>query len=52
MLKTSKVYEGLGFLNDISTDVIRRIRERRDKRGLVTDIDMELFRWSLESKNS
>ena len=50
MLKTSQVYAGLDNLNDINTDLIQRIQERRDSKGLVTDIDRELFRWSLESE--
>ena len=50
MLKTSMVYKGISSLNDVNTDLIQRIQERKDNRGIVHDIDSELFRWALESK--
>ena len=52
MMKTSKVYEGIDNLNDISTDFIDRIRQRRNAKHVVEDINRELFRWALEGKHS
>ena len=52
MLKTTKVYAGLESLNEINSDLIQRIEQRRADTGVVADIDKELFRWSLESKQN
>merc|ERR1712150_160239 len=49
MLKTSKVYEGLGNLNDIAADFNTRVEEGRSETGVIEAIRTELFKWSLES---
>jgi len=49
MLKPKVVGEYTQQLNDVSADLLTRMRETRDTDGVVPSIQDELFKWSLES---
>ena len=48
MLQPKVVGEYAQQLNEVSTDLLTRMREMRDTDGVVPSIQDELFKWSLE----
>lgn len=49
MLKPKVIGEYAQGLNEVSSDLLSRLKQTRDDEGLIPNIQDELFKWSLES---
>ena len=52
MLKPKVISEYAQQLNEVSSDLLSQMKQTRDDEGLVTNIQDELFKWSLECEYS
>ena len=52
MLKPKVIGEYAQGLNEVSSDLLSRLKQTRDDEGLIPNIQDELFKWSLECESS